>query len=183
MLPSLRATAHKTFRPGHTKFSGPRIPPSLHTPLDHPRVYTNGFTIRRTPGNLWKRPTVKGKVMNANSIRMLPNAAALGVSIPTQRTIRQDPLDEFARALGYRVDEMLPAGKSSRQHLLAIEFDPEEVTTAIAARRPPLEESILRAQSVAVVPLSVLGTARQLVGKITGRLAKLVIESTMSAKI
>ena len=66
-------------------------------------------------------------------------------------------------------------------HLLAMEFDPEEVTAAIAVRRPPLEESILRAQRAATVPLSVLGTARQLVGKITGLLAKLVIENAIAA--
>jgi hypothetical protein len=119
--------------------------------------------------------------MNAKSIRMPPNAAALGVSTPMRGMIRQDPLEEFARALGCRVDELLPAGKPSRQHLLAMEFDPEEVTTAIAVRRPPLEESILRVQRAAIVPLSVLGTARQLVGKITGRLAKLVIESAIAA--
>ncbi len=119
--------------------------------------------------------------MNAKSIWMPLNAAPPGVSIPTQRMVRQDPLNEFARALGCRVDEMLPAGESSRRKLLTMEFDPEEVTTAIALRRPPLEESILRTHRVAVVPLSVLGTARQLVGKITGRLAKLIIESTISA--
>jgi hypothetical protein len=63
-----------------------------------------------------------------------------------------------------------------------MEFDPEEVTTAITARRPPLEESILRARRAAIVPLSVLGTARQLVGKTTGRaLVKLVIESAIAA--
>ena len=76
---------------------------------------------------------------------------------------------------------MLLAGEPSQRNLLATEFDLEEVTTAIAARRPPLEESILRAQRLAVVPLSVLGTARRLVGKITGLLAKLVIESTIAA--
>jgi hypothetical protein len=96
--------------------------------------------------------------------------------------IRQDPLEEFARALGCRVDELPLAGKPSHRHLLAMEFDLEEVTTAITARRPPLEESILRAQRAAIVPLSVLGTARQLVGKTTGRaLAKLVIESAIAA--
>jgi hypothetical protein len=64
-----------------------------------------------------------------------------------------------------------------------MEFDPEEVTTAIASRRPPLEESILRAQRAAIVPLSVLGAARQLVGKTTGRaLAKLVIENAIAAR-
>jgi len=63
-----------------------------------------------------------------------------------------------------------------------MEFDPEEVTAAIAARRLPLEESILRAQPAAVVPLYVLGAARQLVGKTTGReLAKLVIENAIAA--
>jgi hypothetical protein len=62
-----------------------------------------------------------------------------------------------------------------------MEFDPEEVTAAIAARRLPLEESILRAQPAAVVPLYVLGAARQLVGKTTGReLAKLVIENAIA---
>jgi hypothetical protein len=116
--------------------------------------------------------------MNAESIGMRPNAAALGVSTPTRRIIRQDPLEEFACALGCRVDELLLAGEPS---LLAVEFDPEEVTKAIAARRPSLEESILRARRAAIVPLSVLGTARQLVGKITGRLAKLVIESAIAA--
>jgi hypothetical protein len=119
--------------------------------------------------------------MNTKSIWMPPNAAALGVSIPTRRMIRQDPLEEFARALGCRVDELLLAAEPSRQHLLAMDFDFEEVTTAIAARRPPLEESILRAQHAAIVPLSVLGTARQLVGKITGQLAKLVIERAIAA--
>src|ERR1035441_448620 len=74
--------------------------------------------------------------MNTKSIWMPPNAAALGVSIPTRRMIRQDPLEEFARALGCRVDEMLLAAEPSRQHLLAMDFDFEEVTTAIAARRP-----------------------------------------------
>jgi hypothetical protein len=63
-----------------------------------------------------------------------------------------------------------------------MELDLEEITTAITSRRPPLEESILRAQRAATVPLSVLGTARQLVGKTTGRaLAKLVIESAITA--
>jgi hypothetical protein len=63
-----------------------------------------------------------------------------------------------------------------------MEFDLEAVTTAIATRRPPLEESISRAQRAAIVPLSVLATARQLVGKTTGRaLVKLVIESTVAA--
>jgi hypothetical protein len=63
-----------------------------------------------------------------------------------------------------------------------MEFDSEEVTTAIAARRPPLEESILRTRRAAIVPLSVLETARQLVGKITGRaLARLVIENAIAA--
>jgi len=105
-----------------------------------------------------------------------------GAIDPTRRMIRQDPLEEFARALGCRVDELLLAGKPSHRHLLAMEFDLEEVTTAITARRPPLEESILRAQRAATVPLSVLGTARQLVGKTTGRaLAKLVIESAITA--
>ena len=105
-----------------------------------------------------------------------------GAIDPTRRMIRQDPLEEFARALGCRVDELLLAGKPCHRHLLAMEFDLEEVTTAITARRPPLEESILRAQRAATVPLSVLGTARQLVGKTTGRaLAKLVIESAIAA--
>jgi hypothetical protein len=96
--------------------------------------------------NLWKCHTVKGKVMNTNSIRMLPNATPLGVSVRAQRIIRQDPLDEFARSLGCRLDDLLQPGESSRQHLLALEFDLEEVTKVIAARRPPLEESILWAQ-------------------------------------
>ena len=105
-----------------------------------------------------------------------------GAIDPTRRMIRRDPLEEFARALGCRVDELLLAGEPSHQHSLAMEFDPEEVTTAIAARRPPLEESILRAQPAAVVPLYVLGAARQLVGKTTGRaLAKLVIENAIAA--
>ena len=105
-----------------------------------------------------------------------------GAIDPTRRIIRQDPLEEFARALGCRVDELLLAYKPGHRHLLAMEFDLEEVTTAITARRPPLEESILRAQRAATVPLSVLGTARQLVGKTTGRaLAKLVIESAITA--
>ena len=100
---------------------------------------------------------------------------------PTRRMIRQDPLEEFARALGCRVDELLLAGEPSHRHSLAMEFDPEEVTAAITARRPPLEESILRAQRAAVVPLYVLGAARQLVGKTTGReLAKLVIENAIA---
>ena len=80
-----------------------------------------------------------------------------GAIDPTRRIIRQDPLEEFARALGCRVDELLLAGKPSHRHLLAMEFDLEEVTTVITARRPPLEESILRAQRAATVPLSVLG--------------------------
>jgi len=105
-----------------------------------------------------------------------------GAIDPTRRMIRRDPLEEFARALGCRVDELLLAGKPSYRHLLAMEFDLEEVTTAITARRPPLEESTLRAQRAATVPLSVLGTARQLVGKTTGRaLAKLVVESAITA--
>ena len=105
-----------------------------------------------------------------------------GAIDPTRRIIRQDPLEELARAFGCRVDELLLAGEPSQQHLLAMEFDPEEVTTAIAARRPPLEESFFRAQSAAIVPLSVLGRARQLVGKTTWRaLAKLVIESAIAA--
>ena len=62
---------------------------------------------------------------------------------PTRRMIRQDRLEEFARALGCRVDELLLAGEPSHRHSLAMEFDPEEVTAAIAARRLPLEESIL----------------------------------------
>ena len=121
----------------------------------------------------------KGELAKIETLERL--AELLGVSIPTQRIIRQDPLEEFACALGCRVDEMLLAGESSQRNLLATEFDLEEVTTAIGARRPPLEESILQVQRVAVVPLSVLGTARQLVGKISGRLAKLVIESTIAA--
>ena len=105
-----------------------------------------------------------------------------GAIDPTRKTIRHDPLEGFARALGYRVDELRLAGEPSHHHLLAMEVDTEAVTTAIAARRPPLEESILRAQRAAIVPLSVLGTARQLVGKTTGRaLAKLVIESAIAA--
>ena len=105
-----------------------------------------------------------------------------GAIDPTRRMIRQDPLEEFARALGCRVEALVLAGQPSHRHLLAMEFDLEEVTTAITARRPPLEESILRAQRAATVPLSVLGTARQLVGKTTGRaLAKLVVESAITA--
>jgi len=103
-----------------------------------------------------------------------------GAINPTRRMIRQDRLEEFARALGCRVDELLLAGEPSHRHSLAMEFDPEEVTTAIAARRPPLEESILRARRAAIVPLSAFGAARQLVGKTTGRvLAKLVIENAI----
>ncbi|MGA1997315.1 MAG: hypothetical protein ABSH45_16185 [Bryobacteraceae bacterium] len=80
------------------------------------------------------------------------------------------------------MEELLLAGEPSHRRLLAMEFDSDEVTTAIAARRPPLEESILRARRAAIVPLSVLGTARQLVGKITGRaLARLVIENAIAA--
>ena len=105
-----------------------------------------------------------------------------GAIDPTRRMIRQDPLEGFARALGCRVDALLLAGEPSHRRLLAMEFDPEDVTTAITARRPPLEESILRARRAAIVPLSVLGTARQLVGKTTGRaLAKLVIENAIAA--
>ena len=123
----------------------------------------------------------KGRYMNAKSIRMPPNAAALGVSTLTRRMIRQDPLEEFARTLGCSVDQLFRACKPSPQHLLATEFNPQEVTKAIAARRPPVEESIFRAQRAAIVPLSVLGTARRLVGRITGQLAKLVIESAIAA--
>jgi hypothetical protein len=105
-----------------------------------------------------------------------------GAIDPTRRILRHGPLEGFARALGCCVDELLLAGEPSHRHLLAMEFDLEEVTTAITARRPHLEESILRAQRAATVPLSVLGTARQLVGKTTGRaLAKLVIESAIAA--
>jgi hypothetical protein len=105
-----------------------------------------------------------------------------GAIDPTRKMSRQDPVEQFARALGCRVDDLLLAGDPSHWRSLEMEFDLDAVTTAIAARRPPLEESIFRAQRAAIVPLSVLGTARQLVGKTTGRaLAKLVIESTVAA--